>query len=338
MSASLAAGDGTGYLDIIDTSGERDGFEDIIMASNAEGDAAADGDLDGDDDDDEYEDLSDIPLNLIDHCADLSYCLASGPDFDKLFPDSSDRSVARDAGPVRLPEGNIDTSLSIPTRPQQYSNDPCESVDINGVPCSETHQCDPFSMPKDATGQPESPKGASFRVGIRKDLTPKEIHTVASDLIRGDTVSLFVDHRQTISQAWMSSLEATKLSSYEDRSPDELIVGSFDEIFRLTNKDRKQQENDRMLLRFTYIHLGRALSIHSNALKEERCRGRFKGQRGHSNASVAIDIYCKVKGNNSKSFKRELSDHIHIGRRWTPLAGTSPLQLAVYSDLAEKVV
>ncbi len=75
---------------------------------------------------------------------------------------------------------------------------------------------------------------------IKKDLIFKEIYIVASDLIYKDVVSLFINHYQIISQVWISSLETIKLSLYEDRNFDELIVGSFDKIFCLTNKDRKQ--------------------------------------------------------------------------------------------------
>jgi len=77
-------------------------------------------------------------------------------------------------------------------------------------------------------------------VDIKKDLIFKEIYIVASDLIYKDVVSLFINHYQIISQVWISSLETIKLSLYEDRNFDELIVGSFDKIFCLTNKDRKQ--------------------------------------------------------------------------------------------------
>ncbi len=80
-----------------------------------------------------------------------------------------------------------------------------------------------------------------------------------------------------------------------------------------------------MLLKFIYIYLDRALSIYNNVFKEERCYSRFKGQRGHNNTNVAIDIYYKVKRNNSKNFRRELLDYIYIGRCWISFVGTSLL-------------
>jgi hypothetical protein len=173
--------------------------------------------------------------------------------------------------------------------------------------------------------------------GIKQDLKPQEIPVFASALVREDAASL-VEDNHSIYGLWLSCLERTRLAIGSINKANDSIVGSFDEIFRLTCRVRDPDESNRVRLRFAYIQLVQAIGHYRALINEQRVKGIFNSKTSQGNVTIAINMYCTAKGENSEKFRQTLSEHICGGRRFSCLVDISPLQLSLYTQLAEKIV
>ncbi|KAI0410847.1 hypothetical protein F5X98DRAFT_358684 [Xylaria grammica] len=91
------------------------------------------------------------------------------------------------------------------------------------------------------------------------------------------------------------------------------------------------------MLRFAYIRLSEAINTHDMSLIKQRRDGSFKGKRGQSNASVAMDIYLQAQ-EKPRASRAVLSEAVRTGKRWLCLVRRSPVELGLYPPLAESVI
>jgi hypothetical protein len=114
------------------------------------------------------------------------------------------------------------------------------------------------------------------------------------------------------------------------------LVAAFDEVHRLA----KGGPGRRLSLRFSYIQLKCAIDALNETATKARLRGLVQRKRGYSNASLAIDIYLSAKRNDIDETlsRNDLSEYRRVSMRWSQLVRASPLQLSVYSDLAETIM
>jgi hypothetical protein len=96
----------------------------------------------------------------------------------------------------------------------------------------------------------------------------------------------------------------------------------------------------RLRLKFSYVQLIWAIDSLKVAATKDRLHSHVRRKPGYSNASLAIDIYLYAKRNISGDIlsRGQLSEYRRIGKRWSQLASISPLQLSVYSDIAETIM
>ena len=133
----------------------------------------------------------------------------------------------------------------------------------------------------------------------------------------------------------MSLLYRTTLVC-NDNSTNKSIVMSFNVLDSII----MGKESAPLLLRFAYVQLIRAIDALKEAAATDRLTGRVRQKVGYSDTSVAIDVYINAKGKTLDmiQLRSQLSEHVHIGRRWSKLAGPSPLLLSVYSGIADTIM
>ncbi|KAJ0100662.1 hypothetical protein J7T55_000107 [Diaporthe amygdali] len=92
-----------------------------------------------------------------------------------------------------------------------------------------------------------------------------------------------------------------------------------------------------VLSRLAYIQLIRTFRTLEEMIAEDRQCGRIHREVGYRNASVAVNIYMSAQDSRPdvNALRRELLERKRTGRRWTELAGPSPLCLLLYSGESE---
>jgi hypothetical protein len=172
------------------------------------------------------------------------------------------------------------------------------------------------------------------RPSIKQDLTPAQISLVAQDLIRRDASAFFMDNCQSIYEDWMSTLDRT--TSVTHGSANRSVIAAFDVLDSiLTSKNRAS-----LPLRFAYVRLIQAIDALNAAATTGRLEGQVRRKGGYNNAGIAIDVYLSAKGKplDAKELRSNVSEHVRISRRWSELAGPSPLLLSIYSGIAETIM
>jgi hypothetical protein len=282
---------------------------------------------DSEESDDYMDNLLDVPLDLIAQSADLSQ-------------HRSDRQTSDDIPSVELawrtsPIGKSAPAdaFSIPTVSRQPESIATRSFDIATDPYIGSCVAESAPLPEaDIECQTRtSRKKIPGRLSVKRDLTAAEIGSTAEILLRDDARSFFLCHSQSISAAWAASALAVRGDGIVPS-----VVAAFDEVHRLTRDDRCK----RLPLRFAHLQLKYALDALHTAATKDRLRGLVQRKPGYSNASLAIDIYLNAKRNHPGEIpsRDRLSEYRRVSTRWPQLAGTSPLQLSVYSDAAETIM
>lgn len=185
----------------------------------------------------------------------------------------------------------------------------------------------------ETTGPTVSPMPPShtFTV-VPKGFTAEQIRVLVPYMVSHDPASFLDNNRQLISDIWLSC----STPSCGERTTEDYIVGAFDELLYLS--DRDNSDVDEIRLRFAYGHLIQAITALNQRYNDERRKRIVAGKSRRDNGSIAIDIYREAKQLNSRNSRRNLSRHIRLGRRWTCLTGSSPLGLAAYSKLACEIM
>jgi hypothetical protein len=298
------------------------------------GDIEADGTASDPEESDDcgMDDFFDVPLDLIAQSADLSHhrndrqASDNMPSVELAHTSTTGKSASADASSIP----------AVSRQPESIATSAYQSFDIaTGPPVAEHYYtgCAAENAPSpeaDTVGQARtSRKNMSGRLSVKRDLTAAEIGSAAEVLLRDDARSFFLCHSQSISAAWAASALAARGDGIVPS-----VVAAFDEVHRLTRDDRCK----RLPLRFAHLQLKYALdALHAAATKD---RLRVRRKPGYSNASLAIDIYLNTKRNHPGEIpsRDRLSEYRRVSTRWPQLAGTSPLQLSVYSDAAETIM
>lgn len=232
------------------------------------------------------------------------------------------------------------SSISTVSRqPESIATSAYRSFDIaTGPPVAEhyyTGSCASENAPSpeaDTVSQTRtSRKNISGQLSVKRDLTATEIGSAAEILLRDNARSFFLCHSQSISPAWAASALAARGDGIVLS-----VVTAFDKVHRLTRDDRCK----RLPLRFAHLQLNYTLDALYTAATKDRLRGLIQRKPGYSNASLAIDIYLNTKRNYPGKIpsRDRLSEYRQVSIRWPKLAGTSPLQLSVYLDIAETIM
>jgi hypothetical protein len=93
-------------------------------------------------------------------------------------------------------------------------------------------------------------------------------------------------------------------------------------------------------LRFAYIHLVRVIDIYRATAAKDRVEGQVSRGVGQRDITVAIDMYLAAKKKDSKGglSRTKLLDYCRRGKRWSFLAGPSPISVFVFAHAADTIV
>jgi hypothetical protein len=150
--------------------------------------------------------------------------------------------------------------------------------------------------------------------------------------VRERAITYFIKNYQTTLAGWISLVLKTSLP-VGVLSSDARVVTAFRVLDSTMNKPG-------VLSRLAYIQLIRTFRTLEERIAEDRRCGRIHREIGYRNASVAVDIYMSAQNSrlDVNALRRELLERKRTGRRWTELAGPSPLCLMLYSSESEIVV
>ena len=174
----------------------------------------------------------------------------------------------------------------------------------------------------------------SLRLSDRKDLMPSGISVVARRLIKNDSVTYFLNNCRMIYKTLIRSLAQQPLVCYHNGSK-ESVIAAFDTIQGLING----KDICRPLLRFAYIYLVQVIDACQAAAAKDRVKGQPRGV-GQRDITVAIDMYLQAKKQTSSRGRprSKLWDYCRRGKRWSLLAGPSPILVFVFLRAADTIV
>lgn len=149
-------------------------------------------------------------------------------------------------------------------------------------------------------------------------------------LIRPDAKVFFLRSCENIYLAWTSLQQSTMFAS-DIPCTDTQVTSALSHLDAIIT----DRGNSRILRRFAYIQLSRTLTSLYELISNDReyVPARPRKRQVHS---VAVDIYLRAQ--TGKSRRSELLRRMSLGKRWSDLAGPSPLLVATYSDDAEQAV
>jgi hypothetical protein len=309
----------------------------------------------GDSDEDIYDDLI-MPSYIIHNAADLAQYHARPPqDFEEIFAQEEaymrcKEQSAKDVIPAKV------GSMSMSTTPFNYADKPSpttstpasdsghnewqEAADneapipqVEGQDILEENTTPPLKpAPASQSGRPTRVRG--LRVSDKKDLIPAQVTVVAGLLISKDSISYFRNNCRLIYKGWMS-FSAEPLAD-NNNNVEQSLIAALDIVQGLLKGSRIR----RLLLRFAYMHLARTIVDYKTVAATDRTRGSTYRSVGKRDATVAIDMYLKAKQDVSReTLKRStLLGYYRAGKRWTDLAGSSPLLVFVLPQIADTVV
>ncbi len=119
-------------------------------------------------------------------------------------------------------------------------------------------------------------------------------------------------------------------------SIEEHVIAAFDMVQHLVNG----QEVHRLILRFVYIHLVQVIEAYKATATKDRVEGQVSREAGQRDISVAINMYLKAKEKMSqeKFSRQKLLDYSRRGKRWSCLAGPSPISVFLFPRAADTIV
>lgn len=149
-------------------------------------------------------------------------------------------------------------------------------------------------------------------------------------LIRPDAQVFFLRSCEDIYLAWTSLQQSTMFAS-DIPCTDTLVTSALSYLDAIIT----DRGNSRILRRLAYIRLSSTLASLYELISNDRqyAPARPRKRQVHS---VAVDIYLRAQA--GKSRRSELLRRMNLGKRWSDLAGPSPLLVATYLDDAEQVV
>ena len=157
---------------------------------------------------------------------------------------------------------------------------------------------------------------------------------LSESMISCDPINVFADNCERTLADWIQLLgNTTAPANITSSDP------SFISAFKFVDRILCGAQTSHLLRRLAFVQLMRLSDSLGAIVRSERERG-LRRTSGVVDASVVIDIYKSAQEGrlSTEELKWVVWERRRIGRRWTVLAGPSPLFLLVYSDVAEKVV
>lgn len=145
-------------------------------------------------------------------------------------------------------------------------------------------------------------------------------------LMNQDGIAFFWEHCYDIYWYWIRLLSNTSLPN-DISSSDRRVMDVFRTI-------EAEIQSDRHRVRLACVRLCQILPRLREVIRKDREGGTLTSRRGRGNASVAIDLHRESLSTTDRHIRRRR----RIARRWSLLAGNSPLFLVAYSDRAENIV
>ena len=149
-------------------------------------------------------------------------------------------------------------------------------------------------------------------------------------LIRPDADAIFTEHYHQICHVWTSILLRTSLAP-DATCTDVSVRSAFEFLDGVVTGDAHV-----LVKRLAYLQLTTLLRGVQEIIAIDRQNRRIRPKYGKPNVSVSIDIYLSIQ---EKGFPRTaILRRVRRAKRWTDLAGPSPLLLLTFSEEAEKIM
>lgn len=160
------------------------------------------------------------------------------------------------------------------------------------------------------------------------------VTSLANRLIKGQSISLFIENFNRTLPDWILLLSKTILPG-GIASSDHRITAAF----RVIDSIICGHHGTYLLRRLAYVQLMRLFEFLEVVIEFERRKGLHRAI-GYGNTSVAIDIYISAQDRElGRKSRNEVSQrHRRIGKRTLAIAGPSPLLLLMYSNAAESIM
>lgn len=149
-------------------------------------------------------------------------------------------------------------------------------------------------------------------------------------LIRPDAGTIFIEHHHQIFHIWTTILLKTSLAP-DARCTDVSVRSAFEFLDGVITGDAHA-----LIKRLAYLQLTTLLRVVQDIIAIDRQKRLIRPKYGKPNVSVSIDMYLSI---HEKEFPRTaILRRVRRAKRWTDLAGPSPLLLLTFSREAEKIM
>jgi hypothetical protein len=305
------------------------------------------------DDDDDDDDIRDVPSYLIGEAADLSPFRCKSPlqSFEDVlaeeesllsYDDMNLCSTATSYTHASAPASSPSPSHFLLDQGQRFEEGPDLTISAEQSVGIHAKGQDPFievqktTPPQSTSKRPKARRPVELgrpRLSDKKDLAPSEISVVAQRLIKKDSILYFLKNCRLIYEGLMPSPIRQSLSC--SSSVEEHVIAAFDMVQHLVNG----QEIHRLLLRYAYIRLVQIIKVYKATATEDRVEGHISREAGHRDITVAIGMYLAAKKISGGGLSRsKLLDYCRRGRRWSLLAGPSPISVFIFSHAADTII
>jgi hypothetical protein len=206
-------------------------------------------------------------------------------------------------------------------------------------------------MEVDSDGLPHDPTGkcgTKVKGSLSRSLRSKPVRSYTTDLhkilrrrvpritflshriVHHDVVNYFADNCERVLESWVALLAQTCLPKGTPSTDPRVLEG-----FKAIDSVIAARNITPLLSRLGYVRLLQLFQSLETIIKLERKDGLLQGSPGYRDASIAMDMYHLAQGSLSRKM---LLERKRAARRWTILAGRSPLFLLVYSGSAESTM
>lgn len=149
-------------------------------------------------------------------------------------------------------------------------------------------------------------------------------------LIRPDAGTIFEEHYHQICHVWTTILLNSSLAP-DIKCTDVAVRSAFEFLDRVITGDAHA-----LVKRLAYVQLTSLLRLVQEIIAVDRQNRLIRPKYGKPNVSVSIDIYLSIY---EEGFPRSaILRRVRRAKRWTDLAGPSPLLLLTFSEEAEKIM
>lgn len=156
---------------------------------------------------------------------------------------------------------------------------------------------------------------------------------LARSLVRMDAANFFAENLEDMMNFWTALLDSTSLPRNISCSD-----SSVTSAFRSLDKILLEPNSTPLALRLAFVRMPKLMDTVKGIIAANKRQGRLKVPASKLNSNIALELYSKAQGSESRSTRRELNLRRRLAQRWVDISGAHPLILITYTEKTEDIM